>query len=180
MQIHWVHAGELGEQERAEAEARLLDLAEGHNDLIDVRITARSSGHHRHGDREIRITCEARGREIVAARTRPDLGLALVEALDSFEGEVRRMRTRRRDQRSERPTAPPHLGVVDRIDRSEGYGFVITDAGLQVYFHRNAVRGGLDFERLAEGDRVGLNFEAGEAGPQATSVVEPPPDASGP
>jgi cold shock CspA family protein/ribosome-associated translation inhibitor RaiA len=180
MQIHWVHAAELGEQEKADAEARLLALAEGHNDLIDVRITARASGHHRHGDREIRITCEARGREIVAARTRPDLGLALVEALDSFEGEVRRMRGRRRDQRSERAAEPPHLGVVDRIDRAEGFGFVITDGGLQVYFHRNAVRGGLDFERLAEGDRVGLNFEAGNEGPQATAVVAPPPDATGP
>lgn len=180
MEIHWVHAGELREEDREEAEARLASLAEGYTDLVDVRITARSSGHHKHGDKEIRITCDARGGELVAARTRPDLGLALNEALDSFEREVRRMRRRRRDRRSERPAEPPHLGIVDRIDRVEGYGFVITDGGLQVYFHRNAVRGGLEFERMAEGDRVGLNFEAGNEGPQATAVVAPPPDATTP
>jgi cold shock CspA family protein len=75
------------------------------------------------------------------------------------------MRERRTEQRSERPAAPPHLGIVDRIFREEGYGFVLTDGGEQVYFHRNAVRGALDFDRLAEGDRVGLNLEAGDEGP---------------
>lgn len=174
MEIHWVHAGELAEGEREEAEDRLRGLAEGHDDLIDVRLIARTSGHHKHGDKEIRITCEARGKEIVAARQRPELGLALNEVLDAFEREVRRMRERRSDRRSERPAEPPHLGIVDRIFREEDYGFLLTDAGEQVYFHRNAVHGGLEFDRLSEGDRVGLNLEAGDEGLQATTVVEPP------
>jgi hypothetical protein len=47
-----------------------------------------------------------------------------------------------------------------------------------VYFHRNAVHGGLDFERLAEG--VALNLEASEKGLQATTVVPAPPGVPAP
>jgi cold shock CspA family protein/ribosome-associated translation inhibitor RaiA len=180
MEIHWVHAAELSEEEKAEAESRLYELAEGHTDLIDIRLTAREPGHHVHGDREIRIRCEARGKEIVVTRSQPDLGLAFNEALDVFEREVRRMRWRESNRRTQRPSGPPLLGIVDRIFREDGYGFLLTDAGEQVYFHRNAVHGGLEFDRLVEGDRVGLDLEAGEEGPQATTVVAPPPDAPSP
>ncbi len=175
MEIHWYGLGDLSTEERAEAEARLALLAAGHSDLIDVRVTGRKTGHHRHGGQEIHITCQARGREIVATRTRPDLGLALNEALDAFEREVQEWREKLRDRRRERPPEPPCLGIVDRIFRDEGYGFILTDAGEQVYFHRNAVKEGLDFDRLEEAQRVALDFEMGREGMQATTVVAPPP-----
>ena len=180
MEIHWVHAAELSDDEKAEAEGRLYELAEGHTDLIDVRLTAREIGHQANGDREVRIACEARGTEIVASRSRPGLGTALDDVLDVFEREVRKMRRRQTARRAQRPVGPPHLGIIDRIFREDGYGFLLTDAGENVYFHRNAVHGGLEFERLAEGDRVGLNFEAGDEGPQATAVVDAPPGAPSP
>lgn len=175
MGIHWVGLGDLSEAERAEIEARLDLLAEGHDDLIDLRITGKKTRHHRHGGQEVRITCQARGREVVAARERPDLGLALNEALDTFEREIHRLREKRRDRARMQPAEPPCLGIVDRIFREEGYGFILTDAGEQVYFHRNAVKEGLDWSRLEEADRVALNLEAGDEGPQATTVVAPPP-----
>lgn len=179
MELHWHHPELFREQDRILAEERIHELARGHTDLIDVRISARPTGHHRHGGQEVRITCEARGKEIVAARTRPDPGLALNETLDAFEREIWRMRRRRTQQRKERPAEPPELGVIDRVRIEDGHGFVLTDAGLRVYFHRNAVSG-LDFEALSEGQRVALNFEAGDEGPQATFVGTPPPDATSP
>lgn len=175
MEIHWVGMGDVDGEEQGRIEARLEGLAEGHDDLIDLRITGHKTRHHRHGDQEVRITCQARGREIVAARTKPDLGLALNEALDTFEREVRRLRRKRRDKSRELPPEPPHLGIVDRISREEGYGFILTDGGEQVYFHRNAVKEGLDFDTLQEAERVALNVEAGREGLQATTVVAPPP-----
>ncbi|MDJ0848415.1 MAG: cold shock domain-containing protein [Myxococcota bacterium] len=175
MEIHWYGLGELGVEVRADAEARLELLAAGHSDLIDARIAGRRSGHHRHGDQEIHITCQARGREIVVSRTCPDLGLALNEALDAFEREVQTWREKLRQRRRERPPEPPCLGIVDRIFRDRGYGFILTDAGEQVYFHRNAVKEGLDFDRLEETHRVALNVEMGREGMQATTVVAPPP-----
>jgi cold shock CspA family protein/ribosome-associated translation inhibitor RaiA len=180
MELHWVHPETFSEEERRIAQERIKELAGDHADLIDVRINARATGHHKHGGQEVRITGEARGKEIVAARTRPDAGLALNEALDAFERGVWRMRHRRTQQRRERPAPPPELGVIDRVFFDQDYGFILTDAGDRVYFHRNAVRGGLEFEQLDEGQRVGLNIEAGDEGPQATVVLPPPPDAPGP
>jgi cold shock CspA family protein len=180
MELHWRHPEAFREQDRVLAEERIRELAGDHSDLIDVRISARLTAHHRHGGQEVRITCEARGKEIVAARTRPDAGLGLNETLDAFEREVWRMRHRRTQQRREWPAEPPELGVVDQIRLDEGYGFVVTDAGLRVYFHRNAVHGGLEFERLAEGQRVALNIEGGAKGPQATFIAAARPDAPAP
>jgi len=180
MEIHWRNPADIPEATRSAVEERLHQLAGEHADLIDVRIAAKTTGHHRRGGQEVRITCQARGREIVAARTREKLGQALDEVVDAFEREVWRMRHRRTQQRSERPAEPSELGIVDRIFAEDGYGFILTDAGEQVYFHRNAVSGGLSFESLGEGERVGLNIEGGEQGPQATSVVPAPPDAPAP
>ena len=180
MQLHWVHPDVFHARERDAAAARIEELARDRTDLIDVRITAQPSGHHRHGGHEVRIVCEARGREIVASRTRPEPGRALDEALDVFEREVWRMRERRTQQRAERPAFGAELGVVDRVLGEQGYGFILTDAGDRVYFHRNAVRGGLDFQSLREGERVALNVEGGEQGLQATVVLAPPPDAPAP
>jgi cold shock CspA family protein/ribosome-associated translation inhibitor RaiA len=179
MNLHWHHPEMFREQERELAEDRIRELARDHTDLIDVRISARPTHHHRRGGQEVRITCEARGKEIVAARTRPDPGVALNETLDAFEREIWRMRHRRTQQRRERPAEPPELGVIDQVRAEGGHGFVLTDAGLRVYFHRNAVRG-LDFEALSEGQRVALNFEAGDEGPQATFVGPPPPEVTSP
>jgi cold shock CspA family protein/ribosome-associated translation inhibitor RaiA len=178
MEIHWHNLEALREEETRAIEARLGALAANHTDLIDVRIVCRPTRHHRRGAQEVRITGQARGKEIVAARTREEVGLALNEALDAFEREVRRLRDRRRTRRHERPPEPPFLGIVDRVLLEEGYGFILTDGGEQVYFHRNAVKGGLEFERLAEGDRVGLNVEEGDKGPQANAVFPAPPTAS--
>jgi len=179
MEIHWTHVDEVDAAQRALTEQRLRSLAESHTDLIDVRITGHHSQHHRHGAREIRITCLARGRELVVTRERDELGLALNEALDVFEREVHRLRDKQRARRSDRPPLPPHLGVIDRVFRDEGYGFVLTDSGEQVYFHRNALSG-IDFEQLEEGQRVGLNIEEGERGPQATVLHGAPPGAPSP
>jgi len=180
MEIHWLGAKSLADEERQAAEDRLQGLARDRTDMIDVRISVRASAHHRHGGQEARIACEARGQTIIASRTRTDARLALNEALDAFEREVWRMRHRRTQQRDERPSMPPELGVVDQVFADRGYGFILTDAGERVYFHRNAVHGGIAFEGLAEGQRVGLNIEAGEGGTQATVVLPAPPDAPSP
>lgn len=102
MEIHWVHTGEVPEPLREAAEQRIRALAEGHTDLIDVRITAHTTPHHRLGAQEIKLTCEARGKELVAERSNTDLGLALNEVIDTFEREVWRMRHKRTQRRNAR------------------------------------------------------------------------------
>jgi cold shock CspA family protein len=173
--IDWNHAEGLRPEQREAVEERLRGLAEGQRDLIAVHIAVRESSHHKHGAKEVRIAARAHGKELIALREAPDAALALDAAVDAFERELRTLRERRRGSREQRVSGPPHQGIVDRVLGSEGYGFILTDAGERVYFHRNAVRGKLAFERLAEGDRVALEYEAGREGLQATAVVEPPP-----
>ena len=51
----------------------------------------------------------------------------------------------------------------------EGYGFLKTGDGREIYFHRNSV---LDdaFARLKPGARVAFSEEMGDKGPQASTV----------
>ncbi len=80
MDTPWVGLGELATSERSAAETRLERLAEGHDDLIDLRVSGHQNGHHQHGGKEVRIVCRARGRELVATRTGPEMGHARARA----------------------------------------------------------------------------------------------------
>ncbi|MEE8313383.1 MAG: hypothetical protein V3R91_03605, partial [Myxococcota bacterium] len=53
---------------------RIRGLAEGHEDLIDVRIVGQTTRHHRHGGSEVHLSCQARGQEIVAKLPGPRPG----------------------------------------------------------------------------------------------------------
>jgi len=98
MEIHWTHTNWLKDGDKQEIEERLQALAaQGHNDLIDVHILGNPSRHRGHTSHEVRITCEARGREIVAVCTSERMDRALHDALESFKQQVRRMRSKRHD-----------------------------------------------------------------------------------
>ena len=99
MEIHWRNMDEIEASQRDAVERRLHALADGHTDLIDLRIVAKPNNHHRLGGQEVHIACQARGVELVAMRTGEDLGQALHEAVDAFVQEVRRLRDRRTDHR---------------------------------------------------------------------------------
>lgn len=171
MEIHWRNAQEIADEQRAKVAEQIEKLASRHRDLIDVFVDVeKPTGHHRKGQRRVEIRCQARGADLVATGEADELGLALRDALRTFRREVERLRSRRRDVREERPADPPLRGVVDVVERSAGYGFLVTDGGERVYFHRNAVGGGLEFERLEGGEAVALNYEAGDSGLQATFV----------
>jgi len=174
VQVHWRHPNEVSEEIRQDAEQRLQRLANGHTDLIDTWIDVALDGHHRKGHGRVAIRCQARGTEIVAHGNREDADLALHEALEVFEREVKRMRERRKDRRIERTAGPTLRGVVDQVERGADHGFLITDEGDRVYFHRNALAGGLRFDALQEGQTVALEVEAGREGLQATVVTLPP------
>lgn len=60
-------------------------------------------------------------------------------------------------------------GVVTRLLREQGYGFLKSLDGREVYFHWNSVLHG-GFERLEVGTGVRYVEEKGDEGPQASSV----------
>ncbi len=99
MQIHWTHCGEVPVAVREAVEQRLRALGDEQGDLSDVHVVARATNHHRLGGREVRISCHARGGEIVASREAPEVGDALNQLIDDFERLVRKARERRREPR---------------------------------------------------------------------------------
>ena len=58
---------------------------------------------------------------------------------------------------------------MSKILPQEGYGFLASDDGREIYFHRNSVLGRA-FPRLKIGTTVRFVEEPGEKGPQATTV----------
>jgi cold shock CspA family protein len=59
--------------------------------------------------------------------------------------------------------------IVDRINYTDGYGFLRTVNGREIYFHKNSVLN-KEFEKLATGTGVNFYEEQGDDGPQASSV----------
>jgi cold shock CspA family protein/ribosome-associated translation inhibitor RaiA len=94
------------------------------------------------------------------------------EALqDAFDAARRQLQDFGRELRGDiKQHGPADRGIVSRLLSYEGYGFITTEDGRELYFHRNSV---LDegFDRLAEGMEVRFAEEEGEKGPQASSVV---------
>ena len=61
------------------------------------------------------------------------------------------------------------IGTVVGLDPLGEFGFIETDDGREIYFHRNSVLGG-EFPQLAVNSRVTYAEEMGEKGPQASTV----------
>jgi cold shock CspA family protein len=134
------------------------------------------SRHHRQSGAQYRVRIELsvpRGKLIVGRAppkswTHADLYLALKaafrEAGRQLEDHVRRLDARVKAH------APPAVATVARILPEDGYGFLRTPDDREIYFHEHSVlRGG--FRRLAVGSEVRFVEEAGDDGPQASTVT---------
>jgi cold shock protein len=60
-------------------------------------------------------------------------------------------------------------GMIKRLVRDRGFGFIRDDAGQEWFFHRSAVAQGA-FDELAEGQRVSFDEEESAKGPRAGNV----------
>jgi ribosome-associated translation inhibitor RaiA len=106
MDIQWHVVTELDSTRRDAVEARIRKLGEGRKDLIHVVIHVENSKHHQHGAAEVKIRCQAKGRELIAHERDDEPEIALTRAVDVFEREVRAMRAKRRDHRGNAPPRP--------------------------------------------------------------------------
>jgi CspA family cold shock protein len=60
-------------------------------------------------------------------------------------------------------------GTIKRLIRDRGFGFIRSEDGQEVFFHRSALQG-LDFDGLREGEKVAFELERGNKGPRAVNV----------
>lgn len=95
----------------------------------------------------------------------------LLAIRDAFKAAQRQVKEYARRQRGEvkTPETPPHA-VVSRLFAAEGYGFLTTPDGREIYFHRNSVLAP-GFDQLEVGTAVRFAEEPGEKGRQASTVA---------
>ena len=156
---------------RAAIEARVADLHPGH-EVTHVRVRLTAHDHRKPDDsRSVLVVVQIPGHTITAEKQHATFEEAIQDSCDALELELDKIREKRASHTVD-VTVPPERGVVTKLFPEQGYGFIATDDGTEVYFHKNAVRD-LAFEQM-DGMSVSLNIEAGDKGPQAT-VVEPLP-----
>ena len=126
------------------------------------------SGEHFH----VRIDLTVPGDELMVEREpslrsrHEDAYVAVTDAFRAARRELQDYVRRRRDFRKSQGT--PH-GRVKKLFSAEGFGFIETDDGRDIYFDRRSVLHDA-FSRLAIGASVRYAEEAGERGPQASTV----------
>lgn len=132
--------------------------------------------HRRHETGNVyhaRIDCTVPGRELVVSRDPAEDHAhedPFVAVVDAFDAMCRQLEDYAREARGavKHHEPPPH-GRVVRLFPYQGYGFIDTPDGREVYFHRNAVLGG-SFDELQVGSEVRFAEEEGIEGPQASTV----------
>jgi cold shock CspA family protein/ribosome-associated translation inhibitor RaiA len=109
------------------------------------------------------------GRDAGDPRTHEDVYFAVREAFHAIR---RQLQDYARRQRGETKTHEPvqEHARVSKFFPQQGYGFLETEDGRDVYFHRNAVLNG-DFDRLEVGTEVRFQEEQAFEGPQASTVA---------
>jgi cold shock CspA family protein/ribosome-associated translation inhibitor RaiA len=152
---------------------------EQYNDHItSCRVIVAQPHQHQHKGRSYRVSVEVRvprhaalvaiEEPAVVEQGRGELRPVISAAFDAVERQLRTLGgTNRREVLA--PAEGEDRGLVVRLFEDDGYGFLRTPAGREVYFHEHAVLHG-DFRRLAVGTEVRFVAEQGEAGPQASTV----------
>jgi len=127
-------------------------------------------GHHRTGGPFIvNVYVDVPGTVVAVTKQQSDdLHVAIRGAFDAAQ---RQLQDYARKQRGEvSPTEAPPRGRVIRLFAEQGYGFIATADGQELYFHRNSVLEDA-FDRLEVGTEVRFAEEQGNEGPQASTVA---------
>jgi cold shock CspA family protein len=90
---------------------------------------------------------------------------------NTFKSAHRRLKQLVEKQQGETKSHPQQeiSGIITKIFAEEGYGFLRSLDGDEIYFHRNSIVND-DFDRLKPGTGVSYTAEVGENGLQASSI----------
>lgn len=162
---------------RSEAvDARIRDLAakleQFQPRITGCRVAVDLVDRHRHQGRQFRVKVEAHApaheSAISTLHHHEDIMVALRDAFDSVR---RQLEEEVREARGDvKVHAPVRHGTVARLDLREGFGFIATDDGREVYFARDNVVHPL-FDRLEPGTEVQFIEEPAGDGIQAKRVT---------
>jgi cold shock CspA family protein len=171
------HGMEASAEFRDKITHHLSRLEERFGRITACHVTVRAPSSHRHtgGPYEIKIHLSLPDeREVDVDRTPhqderfQDFDFALNDAFNragrQLQDQVRRMRGKVKHH------AEAPAGVIRKLMPEDGYGFLESADGREIYFHRNSVAEP-GFDGLKVGERVAFTEEEGEKGPQASRVT---------
>ncbi len=161
---------------RARVQKEIGRLERFHDRITSCRVAIKAPGNHKRqgGLFDVRIYMALPGGGEVSVQRNPVSDHAHEDAYvairDAFAAARRQLQDKDRkiENNVKAHETPPH-GRIVRIFYYEGYGFIETPEGDEVYFHRNSVAGS-DFEKLEVGQKVRFTGELGENGLQASVV----------
>jgi cold shock CspA family protein len=137
-----------------------IDLTVPQGEIVVKREPSLSAGARHLGERKVRKDAEAQV-------PHKDLRIAIG---DAFKAAGRRLQDHARRRRGDiKSHVPLPEARVSQIFPREGYGFLASEDGREIYFHKNSVLG-QSFPRLKVGTAVRFVEEPGEKGPQASTV----------
>lgn len=160
----------------AHVEERVRKLETFFDRLIGCHVTLEAPHRHRRHGRtyRVRVDLAVPGGDLVVGRA-PD-GNPRHEDLyaaidDAFDDAGRVLQDHVRKQRGDTKTHESALHArVIKLFPTEGYGFLQTPEGDELYFHRNSVLHHA-FDRMRIGTEVRYAEDVGERGPHASTVV---------
>lgn len=171
----YFHNVDRSEAVEAEARARAAELERFAPEIISCRVTIEAP-HRRSRKGEVyRVAVNVRvpGGEIFAGREKPDnpahedVYIAMRDAFDAARRQLQDWVRVARGKVKARE-GPPH-GRISELHPEQDYGRIATLDGRDIYFHRHSLIDA-DFADLHLGDEVWFSEEAGDQGPQASSV----------
>ncbi|ABA23693.1 cold-shock DNA-binding protein family [Trichormus variabilis ATCC 29413] len=160
-------------------EAKIRSLADKlehfYNRITSCRVIVDAPHRHQRNGKlyQVRIDITVPTGEIVVNRDPPehqsheDIYVAIRDAFDAAKRKLQDHTSMLR-QETKTHEEQPH-GRITSLFSDEGYGFIETPDGSEVYFHRNSLFNG-DFEQLQVGDEIRFAQEEGDKGPQASTV----------
>jgi cold shock CspA family protein len=139
-----------------------------HDPILHARVEIIGTAHHRLGAFEVHLVVSIPGDTITLIRQGGMVMPLVVEAFDALDRRLGEHSEVIQQQVKTHEEVAQH-GRVVRLFLDEGYGFIESDEGLEVYFHAHAVKKG-KFSHLTPGTLVKFTQEAGDQGPQAIWV----------
>ena len=145
--------------------------------IISCRVAVEKPHEHQQSGNPFRVRINMRippGHDLVVKRE--SAGGYLHEKLPvvlsaAFDAAFRQLKKQMDKQQGQVKTHPKQENVayVTRLNADEGFGFIKTWEGRELYFHRNSVLNN-DFDRLEIGTGVRFVADEGEEGPRASTV----------
>jgi cold shock CspA family protein len=145
--------------------------------IISCRVAVESPHEHQQSGSPFRVRINTRvppGHDLVVRREstggylHEKLPVVLSGAFDAASRQLKKLVEKQQGQVKTHPEQE-NVAFVVYLNADEGYGFIKTLEGRELYFHRNSVLKD-DFDRLEIGTGVRFVADKGEEGPKASTV----------